>query len=96
MEPADERREHVLTLGDVWVLDPLQWSPPVKGGSTHAGDVLDAARGVAAMEPAGERREHGSQNLYRLTWANRSSCERSEITGFREMLSGLVKVQNAC
>jgi hypothetical protein len=45
------------------------------------------------MEPAGERREHGSQNLWRLTWANRSSCERAWITGLRAILSGLVKVQ---
>jgi hypothetical protein len=45
------------------------------------------------MEPAVERREHGSGNPGRLTCVNRSSCERAWITGLRAILSGLVKVQ---
>src|SRR6266700_1321206 len=35
-----------------------QWSPPLKGGSTRAGQLGGKLREAAAMEPAVERREH--------------------------------------
>src|SRR6266568_4598042 len=54
-----------------------QWSPPTSGGSTIM-PRLDPTTGLkAAMEPADQRREHGSQFLSRLTCPNLSSRERS-------------------
>ena len=53
------------------------------GGTTSAYRASYATALRAAMEPADQRREHGSQNLGRLTWPNPSSCERSLKPGFR-------------
>ena len=47
------------------------------GGNTFHGWLVGARRAGAAMEPADDRREHGSQNLSRLTCPNPSSRERS-------------------
>ena len=47
----------------------------------------------AAMEPAGERLEHGSQILGRLSCANSSSRERSGPDRAIRPSDGLVKIQ---
>ncbi len=53
-----------------------QWSPPVTGGNTRQLRGPGRRRQGAAMEPASDRREHGSENPGRLTCADRSSRER--------------------
>ena len=48
-------------LLDRW---PPQWSPPVNGGSTCNTRYREARQAYAAMEPAGERREHPAAGCY--------------------------------
>ena len=75
MEPAVERREHlVLDQGaDATVIGP-QWSPPVKGRSTALGHRQQHLVQVAAMEPACERREHIEINT-RPAWLIEAEME---------------------
>ena len=50
-----------LTYWGQFVDHEPQWSPPLNGGSIHPVTPVTARGAGAAMEPAAERREHGSQ-----------------------------------
>ncbi len=77
MEPAAERREHLVTAvtGGMTNLMPqwsppsdggsMQWSPPVDGESLPHMDQVRDQLVVAAMEPAAGRREHVQLHLQR-------------------------------
>ncbi len=58
MEPAAKWREHqhIAMIGPTG--EGPQWSPPSNGGSTRLRQRGDDERLRAAMEPAGQRREH--------------------------------------
>ena len=75
MEPAGERREHYSRyVLPCWVGSP-QWSPPVNGGSNHQENRVGVHHHIAAMEPAGERREQrtrgfcGSEGIAPPQWS---------------------------
>ena len=57
MEPANQRRDDSVPVPPGKLAGVPQWSPPLGGGTTSAGEDGGVLVGEAAMEPADQRQD---------------------------------------